>query len=308
MITRFAPSTTGEPHPGTLLSALLVWLEARRRGGRAILRLEDLDVTRTRAAWATELSAACTELGLVWDETVLQSTRGPAHGVALDQLAAAGRLYPCACSRADRAGGRRAPDGGWAYDNTCRGRPLPADWRTAAIPLRLQLDDDPVTLVDDGGLDLSQAPAREMGDPVVRRRDGVVAYHLAVVVDDAAAHVTDVIRGRDIAPSTATQVLIQRALGVPTPRYRHHFLLLEPDRSGKLAKLHGSLPYRALRARLSPAEIVGQLAYVAGLVDTPDPASPTDLVLDWRRVRTADAVFEPGFPPGLAPGVDRGER
>ena len=229
MISRFAPSTTGEAHPGTLLSALLVWLDARSRRGRVLLRLEDLDTTRVRAAWAEQLREACAWLGLDWDEVVVQSVRGAAHEAALDALAAAGRLYPCTCSRAARSGGRRAPDGGWAYENTCRGRPLPpGGWRASADALRAQLDDGPLTLVDEGGLDLSQAPARDMGDPIVRRRDGVIAYQLAVVVDDGAAGITDVVRGRDIAPSTATQVALQRLLDLPTPRYRHHLLLLEP--------------------------------------------------------------------------------
>lgn len=288
MITRFAPSTTGDAHPGTLLSALLVWLEARRRSGAAILRLEDLDVTRVKTGWAAQLEAACAELGLAWNATILQSTLGAEHAAALDQLEAAGRLYPCACSRADRTGGRRAPDGGWAYDNTCRARPLTGGWRAQTEPVRLRLDDDPITLVDDGGLDLSQTPARDMGDPIVRRRDGVIAYHLAVVVDDAAAAITDVIRGRDIAPSTATQVMIQRLLGLPTPRYRHHFLLLETDRSGKLSKLHASLPYSQLRTRLSPDQILGAIAHVAGLLEAPRPCRPDELVLDWARVPTAD--------------------
>ncbi|MBA3459034.1 MAG: hypothetical protein H0T46_03670 [Deltaproteobacteria bacterium] len=291
MITRFAPSTTGEAHPGTLLSALLVWLDARQRAGRAILRLEDLDTTRVKTGWATQLFEACAELGLTWDATELQSAHAAAHEAALDQLEAAGRLYPCACSRAARAGRRRAPDGGWAYENTCRGRPLVGGWRAQSEPMRMQLDDARVELVDDGGLDLSQTPAHDMGDPIVRRRDGVIAYQLAVVVDDAAAGITDVIRGRDIAPSTATQVMIQRALGLPTPRYRHHFLLLETDRSGKLSKLHGALPYSQLRARMSAEEILGHLAYVAGLIDLPRPVSASELVLDWSRVPTADTTY-----------------
>ncbi|CAN5707163.1 tRNA glutamyl-Q(34) synthetase GluQRS [soil metagenome] len=292
MITRFAPSTTGDAHPGTLLSALLVWLEARRRAGRALLRLEDLDVTRVKAGWAVQLIDACAELGLTWDGTVLQSAQHAAHEAALDQLEAAGRLYPCACSRADRTGGRRAPDGGWAYENTCRGQPMPGGWRAQSAPIRLQLDDDRVELVDDGGLDLSQTPAHDLGDPIVRRRDGVVAYHLAVVVDDASAQITDVIRGKDIAPSTATQVLIQRALHLPTPRYRHHFLLLEADRTGKLSKLHGSLPYSELRTRLAPEAILGQLAHVANLVGSPAPLRASEIVLDWARVPTEDRTLE----------------
>lgn len=292
MRTRFAPSTTGEAHPGTLLSALLVWLDARSRGGHVTLRLEDLDVTRTRAAWAEQLIEACGWLGLVWDAVVVQSARRAAHEAALDALAARGRLYPCACSRATRAGGRRAPDGSWAYDNTCRGRALPpGGWRASADAIRAGLDDDRVELVDDGGLDLSQTPARDLGDPVVRRRDGVIAYQLAVVVDDHDAAITDVIRGRDIAPSTATQVMLQRLLGMPAPRYRHHFLLLEPG-SEKLAKLHGSIPFSGLRTRHDGPGLCGILAHAAGIVDAPVACRPAELVaaFDWRRVPATDRV------------------
>ena len=284
MISRFAPSTTGEAHPGTLLSALLVWLDARHRGGRAVLRLEDLDTTRVRAAWGDQLVEALAWLGLTFDETVVQSRRTAAHEAALDALAAAGRLYPCRCSRADRAGGRRAPDGGWAYDNTCRGTPLPAGGgRAVDVNLRVRLPDDPVVLVDDGGMDLSQTPARDMGDPIVRRRDGVIAYQLAVVVDDADGGITDVVRGRDIAPSTATQVLLQQQLGYARPRYRHHFLLLEPH-GDKLAKLHGSIPFSQLRARYTGPELLQLLARVAGQADA-DPAR-----FDWARVPREDVV------------------
>jgi glutamyl/glutaminyl-tRNA synthetase len=294
VISRFAPSTTGEAHPGTLLSALLVWLDARARGGTVILRLEDLDVTRTKAAWAAQLVDACAELGLAWDETVVQTARAPAHEAAMDRLAAAGRLYPCACSRGDRAGGRRAPDGGWAYENTCRARVLRGDWRDAVEPLRLRLDDDRIELVDEGGLDLSQTPAFEMGDPIVRRRDGVIAYQLAVVVDDGDERVTDVVRGRDIATSTATQIMIQRALGLPTPRYRHHFLLLEAQRGDKLAKLHGSIPYSTLRAHYDAPALCGVLAHAAGLLDAPRPCAPRDLIasFSWTRVPRQDRVAQ----------------
>jgi len=294
MITRFAPSTTGEAHPGTLLSALLVWLDARARGGRVVLRLEDLDTTRIKAQWAEQLQEACAWLGLDWDGVVVQSDRLAAHEAALDTLARQGRLYPCRCSRAERMRGRRAPDGGWAYDNLCRARQLPAGgWRDAPDAIRVRLPDDRVELVDDGGLDLSQAPARDMGDPVVRRRDGVIAYQLAVVVDDADAQISDVIRGRDIAPSTATQILLQRLLGLATPRYRHHFLLLETHGGGKLAKLHASLPFSELRTRFDGPAFCGTLAHVAGLLDRPVACTPRELLatFDWARVRTDDQVW-----------------
>ncbi len=284
MISRFAPSTTGEAHPGTLLSALLVWLDARSRGGTAILRLEDLD--RTRHVGGDVLIDALAWLGLAWDATIIQSARAASHEAALERLAATGRLYPCICSRADRT--RLAPDGGRAYDNTCRGRDLPAGgWRDARdVALRARLPDDRVELVDDGGMDLSQTPARDMGDPIVRRRDGAIAYQLAVVVDDADEGITDVVRGRDIAPSTATQVLLQRVLALPTPRYRHHFLLLERAKGEKLAKLHGSLPWSTLRARYSAPALRDRLARIAGLPDA------TSQHFDWDRVRHDDVSIE----------------
>lgn len=287
---RFAPSTTGLAHPGTLLSALLVWLDARSRGGRALLRLENLDVTRVRPGWATSMVDDLAWLGLDWDDVVDQSARRADHEAALDALAAAGRLYPCACSRKDREGGRRAPDGSWAYPNTCRGRPLPAEgWRAASEPLRVRLDDGRVEPVDEGGLDLSQDPAADMGDPVVVRRDGVVAYQLAVVVDDHGSGVDRVVRGRDIAPSTATQVALQRLLGWPTPAYRHHLLLLAPH-GDKLAKLHGSMPASELRLRHTGDELVGILAAGVGLRDRPTPCTPRELLadFDWARVATDD--------------------
>lgn len=293
MISRFAPSTTGEAHPGTLLAALLVWLDARKRGGRAILRLEDLDTTRVKSVWAEKLVAALSWLGLSWDATVVQSHRLGEHEAALDRLAAQGRLYPCTCSRAARAGGRRAPDGGWTYENTCRGARLPSGgWRDVVdANVRVRLDDTRIELVDALGVDLSQTPALDMGDPIVRRRDGVIAYHLAVVVDDADARITDVVRGRDIAPSTATQVMLQRLLGIPTPVYRHHFLLLE-DSGEKLAKLHGSIPFSQLEAHYSGPELCGWLAYAAQLRAEPGACSPTELVesFDWAKVPTVDRL------------------
>ena len=295
VISRFAPSTTGEPHPGTLLSALLVWLDVRARGGTAVLRLEDLDPTRSKRAWVERIITACAWLGLDWDQIVVQSDRRAAYDAALDALAAADRLYACKCSRATRASGRRAPDAGWAYDNTCRDRRV-VDWRGSGDAIRARIDDDRVTLVDDCGVDLSQTPAREMGDPIVRRKDGSIAYHLACVVDDASARITDVVRGRDIAPSTATQIALQRLLALATPRYRHHLLLLEPA-GEKLAKLHGSIPWSQVRTRHEAAALCGILAHAAGLIERARDCTPRDLVggFDWNRISPRDRVvrFDP---------------
>lgn len=293
MPSRFAPSTTGEAHPGTLLAALLCWLDARSRGDRLLLRFENLDPDRCKPEFLDQMRRDLAWLGLDWDRVVTQSELAEQHEAALDRLQARGRLYPCRCTRKERRqSGRRAPDGGFAYGNTCRDRALPAGgWRGAREPIRARLDQDVVSLEDESGLDLSQRPAYDMGDPIVVRRDGAVAYHLAVVVDDAASAIDRVVRGRDLAPSTATQVALQGLLGVPTPRYRHHFLFLEP-RGDKLAKLHGSVGAAALRERYGPAELCGAIAHFAGLRDAPAPCTPEQLVAEfsWAKARDEDVV------------------
>ncbi len=242
-------------------------------------------------------------LGLDWDEVQTQSELSGQHEVALDSLAAQGQLYPCLCSRKDwRGRGSRSPDGGVAYDNLCRNRKLPAGgWRDCAEALRLRLPDGHLALVDESGLSLGQDPAAEMGDPVIRRRDGVVAYHLVVVVDDAASGVTRVVRGRDLASSTAIQVLLHDMLAFARPVYRHHFLLLE-DREQKLAKIRGSHPYEELQQQFSGPEFCGLLAQMAGLQSSCSPCPPQSLVaeFDWHKVRQEDLRYQPPEDKGPA--------
>jgi len=291
---RFAPSTTGHPHPGTLLAALLCWLDARSLGARLTLRLEDLDPQRCRPEFADALREGLEWMGLDWDEVVLQSDGLAAHEAALDRLAEAGLLYPCSCSRSRlRESGRRAPDGSAHYPGLCRGRSLPAaaagGWRASGEALRVRLPEGRVELCDEGGGDLSEDVAEAFGDPVVRRRDGAIAYHLASVVDDAQSRVTRIVRGRDLATTSSTQVLLQRLLGLPTPCYRHHLLLLE-ERGDKLAKFHQSLALDELRPHYSPAELCGLLAHAAGLRERPTPATPAELLpeFSWQRVGSRD--------------------
>jgi len=289
--SRFAPSPTGPAHPGTLLAALLCWLDARSRGARLVLRLEDLDPERCRPEWSRAMLEDLAWLGLEWDALLEQTAASAAHEAALDRLAADGRLYPCACTRTEiTSRGAGAPDGGVAYPGTCRDRPLPdAGWREANAALRVRLPRGRLELEDESGLDLSQDPGREMGDPVVRRRDGAVAYHLAGVVDDADLGVTRVVRGRDLATTTATQVALQRLLTISRPGYRHHLLLLE-ERGGKLAKLHGAVGASELRRHYDAAELCGALAWATGLRSTRDPITPGALLREfaWERVRDAD--------------------
>lgn len=296
-VGRFAPSTTGHAHPGTLLAALLCWLDARATGARIVLRLEDLDPERCRPEYSDAMIEACAWLELDWDGVQRQSEGSAAHAAALDRLAEEGRLYPCDCSRSDiRRDGVRAPDGGWRYSGRCRERALPraaaGGWRSCAESLRVRLPEGVVALHDEGGRDLSQDPGALYGDPVVRRRDGAIAYHLASVVDDHALGVTRIVRGEDLAASTATQVALQRLLGVPTPSYRHHLLLLE-ERGGKLAKLHGSVGLPELRPCYDAPALCGVLAHAAGLLDAPASVRPAELIegFAWARVESRSRIM-----------------
>jgi len=288
-IGRFAPTTSGRAHPGTLLAGLLAWLDARSRGGRFVLRLEDIDPSAAGSPWREGLLDDLRWFGLEWDELVWQSACRGGHEAALDQLAAQGRLYECSCSRTSvKAAGLPSASGGWVYPGTCRNHRV-TDWRSSGQNLRVDLSDQQVVLTDEGGLDLGQDIPAVMGDPLVRRSDGGVTYQLAVVVDDASSGVTRIVRGRDIATSTATQVALRRLLGLPVPTYRHHLLLLEPQ-GEKLAKLHQSIGADTLRRFLSPAALRGFLAGACGLQSGTDPLGWDDLLarFDWDRVETRD--------------------
>jgi glutamyl/glutaminyl-tRNA synthetase len=258
-----------------------------------LLRLEDLDPERCQPAFAQALITDLAWFGLTFDVIEWQSAHHARHAEALDRLAACGLLYPSAVSRREfEAHGKRTPDGGWAYDNRDRGTPLPGgDWRSCHLPLRVQLPDMVYNPIDDSGFNLQQIPTLAFGDPIVRRRDGAIAYHLAAVVDDAAVGVTHVVRGRDIASSTATQVALQQILGLPTPRYYHHLLLLE-RREQKLAKLHGAVGVPVLRHYYSAQELCGWLAYAVGLLPQIRSCAPIDLLPDfaWSRVRNEDVL------------------
>jgi glutamyl-tRNA synthetase/glutamyl-Q tRNA(Asp) synthetase len=185
-------------------------------------------------------------------------------------------------SRGLRAENDAALGRGARYPNRAD-RASAAGWRDHE-PLRVALPSGRIAPLDEGGFDLVQDPAAEVGDPIVRRRDGAVAYQLAVVVDDAASAVTRVVRGHDLAGSTATQVALQRLLGLREPVYRHHLLLLE-ERGGKLAKLHGAVGADALREVYTAPELLGFLAHAAGLQPSAAPTTPAALVrsFDWAR-------------------------
>jgi len=273
------------------MSALLTWLGARSSGGRVVLRLENLDPQRCLPEYNQSMIDELDWFGLDWDAVVWQDRQTMKHEAALDQLADAGLLYPCHCSRSlIKQSARLAPDGGFAYDNRCRNQPLPAGgWRACQEPLRVRLPENRIQFTDESGLHIDQIPSLDMGDPVVRRRDGSIAYHLACVVDDASMNATHLIRGRDLAPSAPVQILLQHILHLPTPQFRHHFLLLEKS-GDKLAKFHQSVSVPELKSHYSPQQLCGWLAWTAGLLEQPMECRPTDLIpsFAWESVRHDD--------------------
>lgn len=216
---RFAPSPTGPLHFGSLVAATGSFLEARIRGGQWLLRIEDVDAPRCSPAAANEILLVLDAFGFEWDgELVWQSRRGAAYAAALDRLRVARQVFPCACTRRELADSTLAPDGATIYPGTCRdglppGREARA-WRLRVGDARVAFDDAIQGRIES---DL----ASEAGDFVLLRADGLHAYQLAVVVDDAEAGITDVVRGADLLTSTARQIYLQRCLGFAIPSYAH---------------------------------------------------------------------------------------
>jgi len=249
---RFAPSPTGPLHAGSLVAALASWLDARAHGGRWLVRIEDVDGPRCPSGTADFILGQLAALGLHPDEPPLwQSQRGDLYQAALTRLIAAGHAYGCACTRAEIAAlaGPRPKHGELVYPGTCRpgtqGRAVRA-WRLRAEG-RIDWHDRRLG-------PQSQDLAAEVGDFVLKRADGLWAYQLAVVVDDAEQGITDVVRGEDLADNTPRQIALQRALGLPTPRYLHTPLVLAAD-GHKLSKQNGAaaLDLGDPRARLREA-------------------------------------------------------
>ena len=259
-VGRFAPSPTGPLHAGSLAAALASWLDARAHRGRWLVRIEDVDTPRCVAGADQFIRAQLAACGLTPDEEpVRQSLRGDLYRTALDRLLASGRAYLCGCTRSDiaraliAAGRPHERHDEWVYPGTCRPERGGLGDKPARS-VRLKLDADAAIAWVDRRLGaLHQDVARAVGDFVLHRADGLWAYQLAVVVDDAAQGVTDVVRGEDLSDNTPRQIVLQRMLGLPAPRYLHTPLVLGAD-GEKLSKQNGAAtidlgdPLAALRA------------------------------------------------------------
>ncbi len=293
---RFAPSPTGWLHLGNVRSALLGWLAVRAQGGQFLLRIEDLDGARCRPEYTQGIIDDLRFLGLDWDGEVLhQSRRKAVYDAAVARLLDDGAAYPCACSRADvlrAAGAPHVGEEGPRYPGTCAtpGVVLPPGKPTS---VRFRAKAGPTSFVDELLGPQGHDVAAEVGDFVIRRADGVASYQLAVVVDDAAQGITQVVRGEDLTTSTPRQLQLFDALGWAAPSFAHVPLLLGTD-GHRLAKRQGSLTVASLRARgATGPELVGLLAGWSGLSQGA-PCTPAELVsgFTWASVRREPTVVD----------------
>ncbi len=289
---RFAPSPTGRMHLGNVFSALLSWLSVKSKGGEWLLRIEDIDPQRSRQAYADLLMDDLQWLGLEWDgEPVYQSQRSDIYEHYFEILRQQGFTYPCYCTRNDLLA-TQAPhesDGRVVYPGTCRHLPPQPDKPAAT---RLVVADDDITFCDGHYGRQIVNLARHVGDFIIRRKDGAWAYQLAVVVDDALMGITEVVRGRDLLLSSPQQVYLSQLLGFNSPCFIHLPLLCNTA-GQRLSKRDRSLDMESLRQRFTPQEIIGRLAYLAGLQTEPQPLSAAELIpfFSWDKVPCEDIIL-----------------
>lgn len=310
VVGRFAPTPSGRMHLGNVLSSLLAWLSAKSRGGEIVLRMENLDSCTRIGPWADLLMEDLDWLGLGWDRGPFYQNddQGP-YADAIAALDGMELLYPCFCSRSElhAATAPHASDGTPIYDGRCRGlSAIEVEEKSRSRPPATRLvvpgEDDPAGTI--AFRDLVRGPqvqnlARECGDFLVRRSDGVFAYQLAVVVDDARMGVTEVVRGGDLLSSTPRQIYLQELLGYGHPEYAHVPMLMAPD-GRRLSKRERDCGMDELRERFGvPENLVGFLACKVGLMDGFQPISAEELAREfsWDKVARASEciVVEEGF-------------
>ena len=295
MIGRFAPTPSGRLHLGNLLCAMLAYLSARSQGGQFLLRIEDVDIPRCPRALAQQAIDDLRCLGFRWDAPPLyQSERSGVYQDALNRLRREGHVYPCFCTRAQlhAADAPNRGDDTPVYGGACArlsAEEIAEKMKTRRPAYRLRVPDETIAVCDRHYGLYQENLARDCGDFILRRSDGLFGYQLAVVVDDALSGVSEIVRGHDILSSTPRQIYLQRLLGFETPEYAH-IPLLEDAQGRRLAKRDGDTDLTALAKRFSREEILGMLACSAGLLDENRPATMEELIdtFDWEKVRTED--------------------
>ena len=294
-VGRFAPTPSGRMHLGNVFAALIAWLSVRSRDGEMVLRMEDLDTQRTSEVYASQLREDLRWLGLDYDrETPPQSRRGAVYDRYFEQLREMGLLYPCYCTRSQlhSVNAPHLSDGTYVYPGTCRKlTPAQRQAMDRAPAWRVVVPDRQWRFTDRVQGEYRLNLAKECGDMVVRRADGVYVYQLAVTVDDGEAGVTEVVRGMDLLSSAPRQMYLQELFGFPHPSYGHVPMLLAPD-GRRLSKRDRDLDLGQLQKWVSPEAVIGTLAASAGLIDRREPISARELaaVFDWKKLK-GDAIY-----------------
>ena len=292
-VGRFAPTPSGRMHLGNVFSALMAWASVRSQNGSLILRIEDLDIRAHNPQYTSLLLDDLQWLGLTWDKgPYYQSRRTELYQEALLDLRQQGLLYPCFCSRADlhAAQAPHASDGTYVYAGTCRNlsQSERKELSSHKIPAtRIRVPNKTYAFEDRVYGPTSQNLAESCGDFIVQRADGVFAYQLAVVVDDADMDITEVVRGSDLLSSTPRQLYLQDMLGLSHPTYAHLPLLVAPD-GRRLSKRNHDLDLGVLRSQgKTPEEILGFLAYCVGLAEENEPLSAVQIAnrFSWETLR-----------------------
>lgn len=302
VIGRFAPTPSGRLHLGNLLCALIAYLSVRKADGRFLLRIEDLDIPRCPRSLAQQAIDDLTWLGFCWDEPPLyQSERSDVYLAHLEKLQQVGLIYPCFCTRA-QLHASQAPNLGdtqFVYQGTCAHlsvSEIDQLSQTRMPALRLRVPDIEIRFTDTLFGQQAENLARDCGDFILRRSDGLYGYQLAVVVDDALSGVNQVVRGRDILSATPRQIYLLNQLGYPIPQYTHIPLLL--DSAGRrLAKRDRDMDLTALSKRYTAEEILGALASSAGLIPENRPVTLNELIdlFDIKLVSKEDIRLPAGF-------------
>ena len=290
VVGRFAPTPSGRMHLGNVFAALIAWLSVRSQGGKMVLRMEDLDTQRTSAEFAEILRQDLIWLGLTWDEeTPPQSTRSDVYLRYFHLLKEKDLLYPCYCTRSQlhNVNAPHLSDGTYVYPGTCRDLKAPPADR--APSWRVKVPDSTWEFTDLVFGTQRENLATDCGDFVVRRADGVFVYQLAVTVDDGEAGVTEVVRGMDLLSSSSRQMYLQSLFGFSHPRYGHVPMLVAPD-GRRLSKRDKDLDLGSLRQRLTPEQLIGTLAFAAGLIDKNQPVSAEELSrhFSWEALTKTD--------------------